>query len=180
MTTPPTFSVGQTLTSAQMNAVGLWLVKSQTVGTGVSSVTVSNAFSADYDNYKIIYDGGSCSTNISLSFKLGAATSGYLYAIVFNQYTSATPSGLASGAGSSFPDAGRASTDGNSMILDVVSPYLSRRTGFRASSTDYAAAGYIISGGGFLNNTNSYTDFTIAPNAGTITGGTIRVYGYRN
>jgi hypothetical protein len=31
---------------------------------------------------------------------------------------------------------------------------------------------------GILDNTTSYTDFTIAPTTGTITGGTIFVYGY--
>ena len=56
--TYPTFTNGQVLPASDLNAIGLWLVKSQTVGTGVSSVTVSNAFSADFDNYRIIYSGG--------------------------------------------------------------------------------------------------------------------------
>ena len=37
MATPPDFSSGQVLTSSAMNSVGLWLVKTQTVGTAVSS-----------------------------------------------------------------------------------------------------------------------------------------------
>ena len=32
MATPPDFSVGQVLTAAHMDAVGLWLVKTQTKG----------------------------------------------------------------------------------------------------------------------------------------------------
>ena len=31
-----------------------------------------------------------------------------------------------------------------------------------------------------LADTTQYTAFTIAPNTGTLTGGTIRVYGYSN
>jgi hypothetical protein len=31
---------------------------------------------------------------------------------------------------------------------------------------------------GYLDNTTSYTDFTLTPSSGTLTGGTIRVYGY--
>jgi hypothetical protein len=41
MATPPDFSSGAVLTAAQMNSVGLWLVKTQTVGTTVSSVAVT-------------------------------------------------------------------------------------------------------------------------------------------
>jgi hypothetical protein len=41
MATPPDFSSGAVLTAAQMNSVGLWLVKTQTVGTAVSSVAVT-------------------------------------------------------------------------------------------------------------------------------------------
>ncbi len=48
--TYPSFSAGDILTAADMNAVGLWLVKTQTVGTAVASVTVTDAFSSTYDN----------------------------------------------------------------------------------------------------------------------------------
>jgi hypothetical protein len=36
----------------------LTLIKTQTIGTAVSSVTVTGAFSTTYDNYKIIVSGG--------------------------------------------------------------------------------------------------------------------------
>ena len=67
MATPPTFSSGAVLTAAQMNSVGMWLVKTQTVGTAVSSVTVTGAFSADYDNYLILMSGGTGSDSASIS-----------------------------------------------------------------------------------------------------------------
>jgi hypothetical protein len=70
MPTPPTFSVGQFNTAAYMNAIGLWRVTTCTVsstggtaatasngvitiGAGNTSVTVVNAFSADFDNYLV-------------------------------------------------------------------------------------------------------------------------------
>jgi hypothetical protein len=34
--------------------------------------------------------------------------------------------------------------------------------------------------GGFLNDSTAYTGFTILASTGTLTGGTIRVYGMRN
>jgi hypothetical protein len=80
MATPPTFSSGTVLTAAQMNAVGLWLVKTQTIGNAVSSVAVTNAFSTDYDNYKIIISGGASSAQAFLTLQLGASATGYYYA----------------------------------------------------------------------------------------------------
>ena len=43
----PVFASGDVLNASDMNGVGLWLVKTQTIGTGVSSVVVTGAFSAD-------------------------------------------------------------------------------------------------------------------------------------
>jgi len=181
MATPPDFTAGAILTAAQMNQVGSWLVKTQVVGSAVSSVTVTGAFNADFDNYKIIYDGGTASSNVSLTFQLSGATSGYHYAILVNQYNSSTPAGVVTTTGASFVEAGRSSTTRNSMNIEVFNPFLTAQTGYRTASVDYLTPnGFVLSGGGFLNNTTSYTSFVIAPASGTISGGTIRVYGYRN
>jgi hypothetical protein len=179
--TYPTFNSGDVLPASDLNAIGLWLVKTQTVGSGVSSVAVTGAFSADYDNYRIIYDGGSASTNAALSLSLGSTATGYHYSIVYNQYNATTPLGAGATNTTAFLNAGRSSTVGNSLTLDLFGPFLSARTGARYNSTDYlATTGFTILGGGMLDNTTSYTAFTITPASGTITGGTIRVYGYRN
>jgi hypothetical protein len=166
-----------------MNAVGLWLVKTQAVGSGVSSVVVTGAFSADYDNYRIVYDGGTSNVNASLQLQLGATTSGYQYAVIYNQYNAATPLGIGVTAGASFVEAGRAAINGCHMNVDLFDPFLTKPTGFRSASMDFLPTlGFILSGGGMLNNTTSYTAFTLTPVGGgsTLTGGTIRVYGYRN
>ena len=63
MATPPVFSAGAVLTAAQMNAVGLWEIKTQTIGTGVASFEVTGAFSSDYDNYKIVINSMDASVN---------------------------------------------------------------------------------------------------------------------
>jgi hypothetical protein len=44
---------------------------------------------------------------------------------------------------------------------------------------DPRANGEAGAGGGILNNSTSYTAFTITPASGTYTGGTIYVYGYK-
>jgi hypothetical protein len=44
---------GEVLTAADLNAyAGLILVKTQTIGTAVSSVTVTGAFSSTFQNYR--------------------------------------------------------------------------------------------------------------------------------
>jgi hypothetical protein len=177
----PVFASGDVLNASDMNAVSGWLVKTQTVGTGVSSVSVTGAFSADYDNYRIIYDGGVSNINGSLSLQMTGAATGYYYAVFYNQYTLGTPLGIGAANVSSYVEAGRMSTQRNSMNIDVFNPYLAAQTGFRSASTDYFTSGFIVTGGGMLNNTTSYTGFTVLTTGGAvITGGTIRVYGYRN
>ena len=58
-------------------ASGLVLISTTTIGTSVSTVTVSNAFSATYDNYKIILSGGVASGSAAITIILGATTSRY-------------------------------------------------------------------------------------------------------
>ena len=74
MTVLPAFTTGQVFTAAAANNMansGLTYVKQQTIGNGVASVTVSDAFSATYDNYKIVINGGATSAQTSISLQLG-------------------------------------------------------------------------------------------------------------
>jgi hypothetical protein len=71
-------SVDTTLFTALGGAYpGLRLVKKQTIGNGVSSVNVTGAFSATYDNYKILISGGVGSTGTDLQLSLDGITTGY-------------------------------------------------------------------------------------------------------
>jgi hypothetical protein len=62
MALPVTFVAGEVLEAAQLNsnftylegAGGLTLIKTETIGTTVASVTVTDAFSATYNAYKIM------------------------------------------------------------------------------------------------------------------------------
>jgi hypothetical protein len=177
MTTPPTFSSGAILTAAQMNAVGLWLVKTQTIGTAVASVTVTDAFSAEYDNYQIMLSGGTCSLNDgNITLALGATTTGY-----YQQTSGATYAGVASSLttnnGAFFGRAGSLSTDGLYLNVSLSGPNLAKRT-FMANALIFDAVARTASG--YVDGTTAYTSFTLGTSAGTMTGGTICVYGYRN
>jgi len=160
---------------------GLVLVKSQTIGSAVSSVTVTNAFSATYDNYKIMISGGAASTNNWLGLQLGATTTGYYWGRAGTVYGSQSD---ANDGGSNTASFGFISYTGgaNGLVFtcEVLGPYLSKNTGAAWHNVMYLTGQAGGAGSGFLNNTTSYTDFTITVSSGTLTGGQIRVYGYAN
>jgi hypothetical protein len=175
----PSFSAGEVLTAADMNAVSGWLVKTQTVGTGVSSVAVTSAFSTDYDNYAIIYAGGTGSTPAAITFQLTGSTAGYYSAWNGTVYSTGGANNGSDNNTASWT-AGAAFTEGAAMNVQLLQPFKSVRTGIYFSRVDYRTTGASAVGNGFHNTAASYTGFTIAPSAGTLTGGIIRVYGYRN
>jgi hypothetical protein len=174
----PTFVSGDVLTATDMNAVGLWLVKTQTIGNAVSSVTVSSAFTSDYENYLITISGGSNSVSGSaLNLKLGATVTGYYYSLSYSTYNT-TPAATGGSNVGNWDYVGSGQTSGLNALIELNSPFLSKGTSIRApiaNSTFYAG-----NQSGYLNNSTSYTSFILATSVGTMTGGSIRVYGMRN
>ena len=179
MATPPIFTFGQVLTSAEMNAVGLWLVKAQTIGSGVSSVTLTDVFSADYDNYRVIVSGGAASTTNSFNMTFGPTVTGY-YLGTTNVVWAGTVSGAGTTNGTS-AGVGFGTTDALSVDLTICNPFLAKVTTFYGHNLriETGASGAARSLGGYLNNTTSYTAFTFTATSGTWTGGTVFVYGLR-
>ena len=173
----PVFASGDVLNASDMNGVGLWLVKTQTIGTGVSSVTVTGAFSADYDNYLITVSGGAGSTTSVLNLQLGSKVTNYSYQYLYGSWNN-TAAALGSTTGTSFTFAGSYDANGISMNCTVINPNLAKATRVIADSTSSASFSGNMTG--YDADTTQYTAFTLIPASGTLTGGTIRVYGYRN
>jgi hypothetical protein len=160
---------------------GLTLVSATTIGSAVASVTVNSAFSATYNNYLIVVSGGAgttSATNIALIF--GATTSNYAYAQIQMAYNSSTVTGANSNLASNFPRVGHASGAGIDAIIEVKNPFASDETAVSFRAGGLGTGQPITFGAGMLDNTTSYTAFTLTPSVGTLTGGTIRVYGYQN
>ena len=180
MAVPPDFTAGQVLTAAQMNAVGLWLIKTESVGTAVSTVVVSSAFSADYTHYKVIYDGGVGSTAQYLLITLGSTATGYYYGVHGTTFNNTTAT--AAGNNTTSWIAGYSTTVSNSMNCDIYNPQAADETMYETRFNGAVAGitGATYYAGGLLNNTTAYTAFTVATSGGTITGGKIFVYGYRD
>jgi hypothetical protein len=162
-------------------ASGLTLISTTTIGTAVSSVTVSNAFSSTYDNYKITMTGGTASTSGAGRLSLGATTTGYYGFYVVGSYSGTTVTGENNNnTTAGFEDCFFGSTNSLIMNLDLFAPNLAKTTHANWSCANANTAGAWLVGGGFLNDSTQYTAFTLTPTTGTITGGTIRVYGYLN
>ena len=162
-----------------LGSPGLELIKVETIGTTVSSIPVASAFSTTYDNYKVIIQGGTASTTGDLSIQMTGATTGYY---------SGTLRIVAAGTGSftgqsnqSSMEIGRYTTGTNqpSATLEIMAPFQAARTTMTSTSIFADTTnGPVRTIAGFLNNTTSYTGFTVIAGTGTLTGGTISVYGY--
>ena len=163
-----------------VTAPGLTLIKTQTIGTTVSSVTVTDAFSTTYENYKITISGGVGSTDASIGLQMGATTSGYYASLSAVVYSSQAANLRSDNNAAKWTRAGGVNTGAISMNLDIFNPFTAHNTLMFGNKVDTGTGGASGAMNGFLNNTTSYTAFTISPDAGTLTGGTIRIYGYAN
>jgi len=197
MATPPVFSVGQVLTASQMNQVGLWRVTTCTVaasaggtaptasdgvitlGTSNTSVTVGNAFSADFDNYRIIFSGIDFTNGANLhAFRIGTTATGYFGAVYVHNYTGTPSQYFNSNNATSSPITMGGTENDTFVALDISAPFLARRKAWTGMFSATGQQGHF----GFTNtsNTSSTTEFMLLPLAGSMSGGEIRVYGYRN
>lgn len=163
---------------------GMVLIKTQTIGTAVSSVTVSDVFSSEYDNYRFTITGGSGSGAAGCTLKLGSTTTGYYNGGIGLSYAGATVTGNNNNTLGFWSLAGLVTTDSIVVDIDLYGPNLAKRTYYKTAyiyGPPGTTGGDFIQGGGYLDNATSYTSFTWGPaGSATATGGTIRVYGYRN
>lgn len=190
MATPPDFSVGGVLTAAQMDQIGLWKViptsatggtvsanGTVTLGSAVSSVTISGAFSAAFTNYRVIFSGTTPSATDSFRLQLGSATTGHYGSMYYDSWDGAANGILRVGNGSSvYISLDEASAKTSSTSFDVISPYLSQATQLFGN---FSGRGFFGWFGALQNASTSFTSFTIKPDSsGTFTGGTVSIYGY--
>jgi hypothetical protein len=158
---------------------GMVLVSSTTIGTTVASVEVTGAFSSTYDNYKITISGGVASTPDFLNMILGATATGYYRAGYSSTYASASLS-ASQATNTTVWRIGYSTVNTISSEVELFGPNLAKRSLYQARFVDADTTGSGFQLGGVLANNTQYTAFTISPASGTLTGGTIRVYGYTN
>lgn len=170
-----------TLRLAAYNGSG-WITQNGLgrVGGGtLSSTTTSfaNVFSSRYDSYMIILSNVSSSTaNQWVSLTMTGASSGYYGGFAGTYWNGGTANAnyANSSAWQYIGQADSGKTYGCNII--VTNPFLSKETMASWQSLIAGTGGYHLYGGGWLNNTTSYTGFTLTSVSGNFAG-TVNVYG---
>jgi len=143
--------------------------------SAVSSVSLNDVFTSEYDNYKIVMSHiGSTSINLSARLRAsGTDASGATdYRNIYSDGSNATSTNTSSVTiMSRFSSVGKQALEGL-----IIAPFLAQQTAFIGQSGgDFGfriySASHVL--------TNSYDGFTLLTDTGTITG-TIRIYGYSN
>lgn len=160
----------------------LILISSTTIGTAVSSVTVSSAFSATYDNYLVLVTGGVASASTYLALTLGATATGYYFGVDGVAYDTGNVTKNFGSNTTSWTNAAYGNADNLFGVIQIMQPFNAKQTMFTQQTILNTTGVGPLWGGGYLANTTSYTAFTLTTVTGgaTITGGTVRVYGYQN
>jgi hypothetical protein len=113
------------------------------------------------------------SVDTALKLQMGATTTGYYGNYIYGAYTATTVLGANDNNAAAFTYAGGGADCFAYAVLGQ--PFASKPTEI-SSRVRYATNNGTYSG--VLANTTSYTAFTFIPFSGTMSGGTIRVYGY--
>jgi hypothetical protein len=155
--------------------------------SAVSSVSIDDVFSAEYDSYEAIVSSllpSATGNSITLNMRSSGSdytSSNYWYATEYIRTDNTTTRG--SGAPQSYQFitiTSAASVGYISTNLRFIGPYTATATRINSESFGYSAGNNAaINSGGSVNDVNSFDGFKLSISSGTMSG-TIRIYGYRN
>jgi hypothetical protein len=162
-------------------AGALTFIKSETIGSAVASVTVTGAFSATYANYLVTIQINSASASTSNTIQLGSTATGYYGNAIVMGPAATTVTGVGYSNATNIFSGYANSTNGGTSILTILQPNLAERTSVLIEGVASGQTGSTtMQSRHFEDSDTQHTAFTLTPNTGTFTGGTIRVYGYAN
>ena len=166
---------------------GLTLLN-KTEFTSVSTASLNNVFTSNYDNYNVKIELTAVSADSGLRFRYRASgtdnTGTYLYGTPAINYLNTTSNSY-SGAGSTSHQFGTADagTSGHFYYADIMinSPAIATATLHTLNFTAVLTAGGQVSGagGGWHNVASAYDSITFFPTAGTFSG-RIWIYAYKD
>ena len=199
-----TFTSGSVLTAADTNtylanaglvAVTPSAVTNGTIISGTASATVNatqstvvlkDVFSSTFDSYRVVISNLTMSSTANgtyVAFKMhdgtNPANSNYNTSFVRVDEASGAVSGNTFTAFVGGVVIGYGTGDKFGTTFDVVNPNLATHTLFPSLTGVNITTGYMSMGAGMHQTSTAYTSLQIAPSTGTMTGGTITVYGYR-
>jgi hypothetical protein len=160
---------------------GIVLLNTTTIGSAVSSVTVSSVFSATYDRYKIMVvnaDASGDDANIFLKFN-NSTGSTYTYNGISASYVDgAGGADRSSGTISNGILCGKTGSNNNlNTSIEVFNPFAAAYTSSYAMFSGNLQYGYMV---GADRNAASQTGFSLTWASGTVTGGKIYTYGFKS
>jgi hypothetical protein len=150
-----------------------------TIGSGNTLISIFGCFSSLYRNYKIVWTANAQSTTANFLAYMNASASGVYYTNgMYMQPGSTTVNGYQlSAQNSTVIGVWLGGFAGASGSCDIHSPFAADRTFFISQAY---GPGYMWWGGGQVADTASNVNLYLAPSAGTVSGGSIVIYGYRN
>jgi hypothetical protein len=164
---------------------GLVYVGQTTAGSGVTTLTLNNVFSATYNAYRVVVGGGSISAAASLSMQVidsggTASTASYYESFIYSAFTGSTVLAANTNNGSNFVRTANAisSSDCATGAFDLVNPFLSKFTHYYNSANPGGGNGG--NSIGYHGVASSYTGIKLTSSvASALTGTIVTVYGYR-
>jgi hypothetical protein len=178
----PTFTVGETLRAADMNAVGMWKVASGTLSVTTSGTNLTGIFGADYKQYRVLlnYTARSTTNRVDIRYLVGTTSTvvGYYQAGIASDFASNTTLYMQ-----------RSSNDNCFFGISTSSAQLSASFDiFNANKADATMhqghmndrnSGYVYSFGGLQTSSTAFTGMQFFTNTGTATV-EYQIFGYRN
>lgn len=157
---------------------GLQLISTTTIGSGVTSVPVNNCFPSTYSHFKIVIDNTDTNNTASHDIQLqGISTSTYLSGGNFMSWGGAGITGYGPAFNTTWIISANCVAGTATLIeAEIWNPNNSRRKFMTGRSM--AGNGHFFTNHLCTSSTVA-TGFTLGKSGNTMTGGTIRVYGYR-
>jgi hypothetical protein len=177
----PSFSVGEVLTAADMNAVGLWKVASGTLSLTTTATNVTGVFSSTYTNYRVLINitARSTTNRIDMKYINGTTPTSAAYyqgGIGGNWSADATLYYQRSNNDAQF--FGSAGNSPLQISLDIYNPNVNTYTTHTGTVVS-VDNGYNYTVGGMQNANNVFTGFQLYTTTGTATV-KYQVFGYRD
>lgn len=159
-------------------------------GTGQSSVSFDNVFSAEFTSYRItgsVIRTGSALNDVAFRLRsgFGDAISGYEWGMTWLTQTPSVTGNYDAGAAFALVTQNVSNTLRCQFVIDLDSPFINNRDTTYSSSATASAQIYVVRAGGAHTINSSYHGITFATVASNVFNGQnaewdINIYGYRN
>ena len=165
--------------SGNVTGAGLDLITTQSF-SAVSSVSINNCFSGDYDNYRVLVFSTTASGAVDLRFRMRTGGADDTSANYSNQFLDGTNTTVSAArlTGQTLGVIGSSSTSGGWVSIDVYRPFIAAATCLSSVSAFGATGPGATIYSAAHNVATSYSSITFLPGSSTLTG-SVSVYGYK-